>query len=204
MELKLSSRDTLIAALIGIIVVAGLVVAFLIMPRFKEIGRLEAELAQADQQIAEAQAVLNRRQDAKAAAAKTQAELLALANSMPDAPEMPTLIIELQDIANEAGLVFVSVKPTDPEQDPGGFTAIKMDMVVTGQWPDVIEYLRRLAKLDRQVRIVKTKVVKLNPTNDADTTLKAEISLEAYTLAAPSAGATAVPVPGTAAAAPAQ
>ena len=199
MQLKLSSRDTLIVAVVAMVVVAGLVIFFGIAPRFAELGRLDREIAAADQRIAEAQAVLARRQEAKSESAKTQAELLALANKMPDQPELSTLIIELQDTANEAGLDFVMINPTEPAVD-AGFSKIAMDMTVTGQWADIIEYLRRLAKLDRQVRILHV-VVRGATTGlpaaeaAASTELAADVKLEAYTLAAPATPASGTPAP---------
>lgn len=198
MNLKLSSRDMMIVAVLAIVAVAALIVAFLIVPRFSEVGQLNSRIGQADQQVRDAQNTLARRQDAKAAAAKTQSDLLLLNNEMPDTPELPTLIIELQDTANEAGLDFLSVSPKEPTTD-SGFAKIQLDLSVTGQWADHIEYMRRLAKLDRQLRILKitfassgTSSGTSSATEAASTDLRADITIEVYMLST-GQGTTAAP-----------
>lgn len=201
MQLKLSPRDALIAALVGIVAVAGLVVAFLIVPQFSKVQKLDAEIQQVEGQIQEARLVLERRQGAKEGSAQTQAQLLALANKMPDAPEMPSLIIELQDTANESGLEFVKLAPSLPEADQG-FTRIPIDLKATGQWEDIIEYVRRLSRLDRQVRLLTVtiepgaSVVSAGtPPANSNSTLEADIKIEAYTLAATNGAAAPPPAP---------
>jgi type IV pilus assembly protein PilO len=148
---------------IAIIVVAGLaVVGLLIVPQFGVLADQDAQLAKAQQDVTSAQATLAQRQSAKNQAAQTQAELMTLQNQVPDSPELPTLIIELQDVAADAGLSWVKVEPKEPT-NMEGFSTVPIGLTLQGSWPDTVDYVRRLSRLDRQVRIVS---VGINPLSD--------------------------------------
>jgi len=192
MELKLTSKNMLLVAVGGIVLVAVLLVAFVIVPRFGQIGDLNTQIAAAEQQTAQAKAILARRQEAKQASAMTQAQLLALANEMPDSPEMPSLIIELQDTANQAGLDFKQIKPSKPSADPRGFSSMSIEVLVSGHWSDMIKYLRQLSQLERKVRVMNL-TVSLDGSGSAaggtsaaasvEPTLTAQMTVRAFTLA---------------------
>ena len=66
---------------------------------------------------------------------------------------MPSLIIELQDTANDAGLECEKFAPTARPEEPTGTTE-KIDVVVTGTWDDVVDFLPRIQKLERGVRVL--------------------------------------------------
>ena len=132
----------------------------------------------------QANALLSQRQAAKDAAAVTQAKLLRLANQIPDNPELPSLIIELQDTANEAGVEFMRMQPGNPVAK-AGYSAIQMDLNLTGRWADNVEFMRRLRDLDRQVRVVNVSIIA--PTDEGELAtgtgspvLGSAVKLEAY------------------------
>jgi type IV pilus assembly protein PilO len=160
--MTLTPRTELLIGAAIIVVVALAVVAVLIVPQFGVLADQDAQLAKAQQDVTSAQAVLAQRQSAKNQAAQTQTELMALQNQVPDSPEMPTLIIEMQDIADDAGLAWSKIEPKMPE-NRDGYSAVPIAVSLSGSWPDAVDYVRRLSRLDRQVRIVS---VGLKPLND--------------------------------------
>ena len=114
--MNMSPRNILIIAVAGCVLVAVAAVALLVVPQVSKMRDLDAQIQTAEQEKASAQALLERRQQAKNRAAMTDAELLVLANSVPESPELPSLIIELQDAAVDAGLQFRSLSPGPPER----------------------------------------------------------------------------------------
>ena len=72
------------------------------------------QIQEAEQEVDEANALLLQRQDMKDRAAQTDAAYLRLANSVPETPELPSLIIELQDVALQSGVNFEGLRPEDP------------------------------------------------------------------------------------------
>lgn len=206
--MNLSARNQLIIAIVVIVLMAIAVVFLAIMPAFERGALLDQQIVQAQSEIQAEQAVLARRQSAKAQSADNQVNMLRLANQVPEAPELPTLIVNLQDTANAAGLDFTQLQPgdltpaTDAAGQPLGYSALTITMNVQGVWADQIEFLRRLDKLARGVR-VKSVAYSYVPESDVDDEgVLATIEIEAYTMsimetsapvASPSAPPTASP-----------
>src|SRR5665647_590045 len=101
--MKLTSLQKMIIVAVLVVVVAVLVIAFVIMPQFTQLADLQAQKSAAEARTSAATAVLNNLRAAKGRAAVTEAELLQVGTQMPDSPQLPSLIIELQDIANATG-----------------------------------------------------------------------------------------------------
>lgn len=206
--MKLSTRDQMIVAgvLIGAIAIAF--AFFMIVPQFRKLSELDQSMIQAEQQITEARALLASRQAAKGAAAQTQAELTQLDNTMPDAPELASLIIDLQDTANEAGVEWDKLVPGKPAEPADGYQRMKVDFKIAGRWDDVVDYLRRMSELRRGVRVltvdvkpgVRTDVsTPATATADAPQELDVTVSIEVYSLPRAAAGAAAPAAPAPAA-----
>jgi type IV pilus assembly protein PilO len=162
--MRLTPRTELLIGIATIVVVALAVIVVLIVPQFGVLAKQDAELAKAQQDVTAAQATLAQRQSAKNQAAQTQADLMTLQNQIPDSPELPTLIIEMQDIANDAGLAWSKVEPKVPEVREG-YSAVPIGVSLSGTWPDTVDYVRRLSRLERQLRIVSVNIVPLNDPN---------------------------------------
>jgi len=197
--MKLSPRNRLILTIALVVVVALALAGFLIYPQFGKLADLDAQIAQAQQQIDQAKTLLEQRQAVKGQAAQTDAELLRLSNELPESPELASFIIELQDTANEAGVEFRTLTPEAPVQNTG-YSSIKLRMETIGQWADVIDFMHRLTELTRQVRIVGFAAQPYSPSSSeatGDDTQKVSVSfdLEIYTLASAQTGTGAAPPP---------
>jgi len=185
--MKLNSTQKLIAVIVGVVVIAALAVFLLIVPQLSAMGRLDSQIAQSEQDVAAARTLLSQRQQIKMNSAQTETQLLRLANELPESPELPGFIIELQDTLNESGLEFSMLEPSDPVPYTG-YQAIPMTITVKGAWADVVDLMSRLRRVTRQVRIVEF-AVDPEPA-DTETTatvttappLTAEIAIEIYTI----------------------
>ena len=176
-----------VAALI--VVVAAMVVAFVIMPQFGQLTTLVDAKNAASIRQQQATAVLESLRGAKGRAAATEAELLKIGTEMPDSPQLPALIIEMQDIANAAGVKVTSFAPGQPVVSASGqFTEISLSTQVTAQWDDLLDYLKRL---DRSTRLLRVTNITVNPPASAATTssavstaLSVTMTVKAYVIGA--------------------
>lgn len=197
--MKLTAAQKLIAAIVAFVVVIALAVFLLIVPQFGRMARLDDDIAQAEQDVKDAQSLLAQRQSIKQRSSETEAKLLRLANELPENPELPGFIIDLQDTLNDSGLEFVSMEPSEPEDRDGGFRAISVDIAMKGRWQDIVDVLQRLRRLTRQVRIVSFEVIPVNEsaeeTQPAGTgpSLEAEMTIEVYSMIPPGSQTTTVP-----------
>jgi Tfp pilus assembly protein PilO len=183
--MKLSYRNKLMLAGAVAVLLAVLVLVLLVLPEFQQLRTYDDQIAAADQQISQAQALLAQRQEIKARSTETEAKRIRLANQMPETPELPSLIIELQDTVNEAGLEFASLTPSEPTQTESGYSEITIAMLVRGTWQDTVDVLQRLPKLTRQVRIVGfSTAVQQVDTDDDDPTNVVEtgMTIRVYTM----------------------
>lgn len=156
--MKLAPKQKLLAIVAGLAVVAGLIIAFLIVPQFTRLSSLESDVMNAQSEADAARALLEQRQDIKTRSGETETQRLRLANQLPQSPELPTFIIELQDTINESGLEFSELSPAAPEDSGLGYTTIGLTLTVRGEWRDVVDLTQRLRRVVRQIRIVSFDV----------------------------------------------
>lgn len=205
--MRLSHRDQLIALGAVALIVALAAIFLLIIPKFQQASKLDNEISQARADIQEAKTLLDRRQDAKKEAASTENQLLRIANSIPDSPELPSLIIELQDAANDSGVDFAKMSPQEELTNEDGYQTATVDIGVVGRWADLVHFFQKVNKIDRQLRIVSIVVAPATTTasdsassggeavtDDDEPVLAADLTVEVYTMGS-GEGTDAAPAP---------
>lgn len=195
--MTLSYRNKLILASAVAVLLAVLVLLLLVMPAFQRLRTYDEQIAEADRQISQAQALLAQRQEVKGRSHETEAKRIRLANQMPETPELPSLIIELQDTVNLSGLEFASLTPSEPILVEGGYSEITIAMLVRGTWQDTVDLMQRLPRLTRQVRIVGFNTAQSAQDDDDDDTNVVEtgMTIRVYTMPADVAPAAVPPAP---------
>ena len=186
--------------MIALIAVGALAVAFFgIVPLFQSAADVDAQFANEQTNLATAQALLARRQSAKAQSAGNEVELMRIANELPDSPQLPSVIVELQDVANAAGIELRSITPGDlVDGDPltagstvSTYQVVPVVLLVEGDWVEAIDYLQRVRDLDRGVRVVTANFRYVpDETGDAGH-IEADFALEVYVMPTTTAAVTA-------------
>lgn len=199
--MTVSSRDRLIITVILSVLIVGGLIGFLVYPQFDQLGKLSAQVTDAESQVQSARLQLQERQGFKDRATETSAKWLRLQNQVPENPDLPSLIIELQDTAFKSGVQVLTVTPAAPIADTkaAGVVKIPISVEIVGTWEDTVDYLEALMRLDRGLRVVNssTKVTSDAAVIDRRNTkvhaygVDTIIGLEAYVI--PSASATAAP-----------
>jgi len=205
---RTSAQTQMIIVIALIVVFAAAVTALVIVPIFNESSTLNEQITQAQKDLQSAKTLLQRRQAAKAASAANQVELMKLANRVPDSPQLPTVIIQLQDAANAAGLELAEISPqaVEPGEDlasptaVSAFTKVPITVVLQGSWADIIEFTRKLDAMERGIRVTATNFVNVPEDEKQDRHVEANMTLEVYVMAVAdqsgsSASASAQPVP---------
>lgn len=181
---------------IAVIAVVALAVTFLgILPQFQKASTVSATITTEQSNLSAAQALLARRQSAKSQSAANEVELMRIANQVPDSPQLPSVIIELQDVANASGVSLQSIAPGEPAApEPtadgvvGDYTVVPVTFLVRGDWAEVIDCLRRIDDLERGVRVTDISVLYVPEVvqDEAPTIpayVEANITLEVYVMA---------------------
>jgi type IV pilus assembly protein PilO len=196
--MKIGPREQIILAIVGVVLVIAAIGAFLIWPQVQRLSALDGEIATARADVASAQAMLQTVEQSKARASETDAKWLRLANLVPDGPDLPSLIVELQDSAFDSGVQLLGVTPSNPVPT-SSYYSIPIQVEIIGTWADTVDYLQRLVKFNRGVRVVESSTTRVSNADVAskenlpipDYAEHTVIKLEAYMI--PSASALTTP-----------
>jgi len=201
--MKIGPREQIGAVAIGVVAILVALVAFLIWPQVQKLGELDTQIATAQQQVSAAKGLVAQREQSKQRAADTDASWLRLSNLIPEGPDLPSLIIELQDVAFASGVQLVVVTPSTPVKSTAAeYYTVPVQLEVIGTWADTVDYMQRLYKLNRGLRIVEfttqttTNVQELTKENETlpDYAVHTTIKVEVYMVPA-SAASTPTPAP---------
>ncbi|MHB1016470.1 MAG: type 4a pilus biogenesis protein PilO [Coriobacteriia bacterium] len=196
----LSARNQLIIAIALIVIATAAFVFLAIVPKFQEASALDAQIVTEQTNLANAQALVARRQSAKAQSAANEVELMRIANQVPDSPQLPTMIIELQDVATAAGVEMPQIgigqiSPVPSTTGGSEYAALDFNLSFKGQWSEVIDFCRRLGKMNRGVRLTSAnfsyvpavKATEVEPAKPS--AVQGTASIRVYMMSAASSGA---------------
>lgn len=153
--MKIGPREQIILSVAVVVVVLLAIGAFLVWPQFQQLGALDQKISAAHADVSSAQALLAVRMQSKDRASETDAKWLRLSNLVPDGPDLPSFIVELQDAAFASGVQLVAVAPDAPKPT-ATYYVVPVQVTVIGTWADTVDYLQRLYKLNRGVRITQS------------------------------------------------
>jgi type IV pilus assembly protein PilO len=152
-----SRRDRNIL-LLGLLVILLLVVAYYLLflrpllntldERAQERDDKQAQLASLQQEVAGLEAVRRN-------APETERQLLELSKRIPTQPEIPSLVVQIEEIAGASGVTQLSIIPGDVEPPPGGgdFSVVPVTMSFQGTYEQMQDFLLRTRNLARLITV---------------------------------------------------
>ncbi|MCL4288786.1 MAG: type 4a pilus biogenesis protein PilO [Thermoleophilia bacterium] len=173
------------AVLLLVVAVAGYI--FAIRPKRDELAKLDVELATAQAQIVAATRLAGTSEGEDAAAAIRVADLVRIAKAMPDALDMPGIILELNIAASEAGVEFTSIEPGSPAV-ANGYTTVPINLTFEGSYYELTELLFELRNLvtvrdgalDAGGRLFTIAAINLQEGTGGFPQIKAALTVSAY------------------------
>lgn len=146
--LTLSPRAKIALVAVGLLGVAMLGYFLLISPKRSAATALDEQIEATQAQI-----------DERGAAARVEPpstptldvrDVFRLTRAMPDEPNIPEVILELDRLASRSGLTFQSIAPQAPVERQG-YRAVPITVVADGRFFDVSSFItqtRRLVRID--------------------------------------------------------
>lgn len=152
-------RAILLGAGFLVLVVAWFFLGF--NPNRSRINELRDEQEEVEASITRLEAELARLEELQRMEPELRAQFTRLQDAVPEDPRIPDFILQVQEAANLAGIEFLSISPSLPAAftPPGGeggaanLQAIAVSIQTTGRFFALEDFIIRLEKLARAVRI---------------------------------------------------
>jgi Tfp pilus assembly protein PilO len=105
-----------------------------------------------------------------------QARLLELAKMVPDSEEIPSLLLQIQDLADQSGIEFISITPGEPVE-AGAFRIIPLQLEFSGTYFDLSDFVYRAEQMAAGPgRLLAVKALALRLASEATTESGADTS----------------------------
>lgn len=142
-----------------LLIFAGLTIATLVLfvyfawtPQSNQLARIGKERVAEEQKIEAARATLAKLERTKRNAPKTEAKIVKIGRKMPSEPELPSLIVQLQNIANDAGISIIRFSPSEPKA-LSGYGQLDVSIEYQGTYQSIDDFLYRLENSPRAMRV---------------------------------------------------
>lgn len=180
---QLSKRGKMALVLVGLLVVGALGYFVLVRPKQSEAKELDARLAEL-----EAQYIAEMSKVSVAAPPIVKApELFRLAKAMPDRADMSGVILELNGVASDTGIVFKSISPGTSEPR-GSYQVLPVDLLFEGDFYSLSDFLFRLrnlvrmsdGKLDARGRLFAVQSISFSESPERFPNIQATLRVNAF------------------------
>ena len=171
-----TDRNILILGLLIIVlVIVGYYFLFLgpllgdLEARAQERSDKQAQLSSLQQEVADLEAIRRN-------APETERQLLELAKRVPTQPEIPTLVVQIEDVADASGVSQLSISPGTPGPPPGGgnFSVVPVTMSFEGTYEQLQDFLLRTRNLARLVTVNSVTYCRIVPLGTGESTCNIE------------------------------
>ena len=182
-----SNRNILILGLlILVLIIVGYYFLFLgpllgnLDARAQERSAKESQLASLQQEVAQLEAVRRN-------APETERQLLELAKRVPTQPEIPTLVLQIEEVADASGVTQLSIEPGAPEPPPGGgdFSVVPITMSFEGTYEQLQDFLLRTRNLARLVTVKTVTYCRVVPLGVGEETCSIDVPVTGETTTLP-------------------
>jgi type IV pilus assembly protein PilO len=154
------TRPQRIGIYIGVLVVViGLATWLSFWPKWEDIGRLEKQLAQVQEELAKAKKNASELNDWRNQMKKKEAEYKTVSRALPENEEIPNLLEAVSQAGKDAGLEFLLFQPK-PEVAKDFYAEIPVDINVSGSYHEVAVFFDKVSNLNR---IVNIRDIRMSP-----------------------------------------
>lgn len=182
-----NQRNILILAAFALLMLVVLFYIFLLGPQREELTELQDERDAKQEQLDQLEAEVAELEEIQRRAPEIERELLELSRRVPEQSQIPTFVVQVEEIAGESGVTQLLIEPGEPEQpeDGGDYTIIPITMSFEGGYDELQDFVARLQNLTRLVAVedVVYEAVEEEgetPSPQTDRTLQIELGAEVY------------------------
>jgi len=172
-----NDRNILILGILILVVLAIAYYFLLFSPlrqdylaKYDERTRREAQKQQLEQTVAQLENIRRNSDD-------IERQILELSKRIPEQAEIPTLVVQIEEVARAADVTQLRIEPGDPEAPPGGgdFSRIPITMSFEGTYEQLQDFLLRVRNLARLVTINEVNYEPVEERGGGETTVSRDV-----------------------------
>jgi hypothetical protein len=191
-------RAQLAIAIVGPLLVLAAGWMLVVGPQRAKASDLASQVAATETQVQQAE--LASRHAPKAEPIRA-ADIFRLAKAMPDSADMPGIILQLNQVAEESGIQFTSITPHLPVAATG-YQTMQIDLSFSGNFYGLSDFLYRLrslvgvrgGELDATGRLFSVERVSFAEGKPSFPSIVADLTLDAFVYGTPAVPQAAAPV----------
>jgi type IV pilus assembly protein PilO len=172
-----SDRNILILGILILVVLAIAYYFLLFSPlrqdylaKYDERTRREAQKQQLEQTAAQLENIRRNSDD-------IERQILELSKRIPEQAEIPTLVVQIEEVAQAADVTQLTIEPGDPQAPTGGgdFSRIPITMSFEGTYEQLQDFLLRVRNLARLVTINEVNYEPVEARRGGETTVSRDV-----------------------------
>ncbi len=145
----MKTRDIGILIGLGVLVLVTAWYFLIIGPKRDNASNLHSQAVSEEAKLQQGKEKLKNIDQERQAAKQTESDLLKLNKLIPVDSQVPSMIIELQQSASDAGVDFLNIKPGTPVSGQAGTTIVPLELKFEGSFFDVNDFLYRIENYAR-------------------------------------------------------
>jgi type IV pilus assembly protein PilO len=140
------------------------------LAKYDERTRREAQKQQLEQTAAQLENIRRNSDD-------IERQILELSKRIPEQAEIPTLVVQIEEVAQAADVTQLTIEPGDPQAPPGGgdFSRIPITMSFEGTYEQLQDFLLRVRNLARLVTINEVNYEPVVERGGGETTVSRDV-----------------------------
>jgi len=155
----LSAKQKIIISALGLVLLIGLLVWQVFLPKTSEISSLEEEVADLNNQIGINRTKAMRLAELKRENERLQVLLTQLKEQLPPEAEVEVLLKQVSELGIRTGLDFKLWKPTDRKESKDGlYTEIPVAVEVAGGYHALGSFFDKVSKLPRIINVMNIRM----------------------------------------------
>jgi type IV pilus assembly protein PilO len=150
-----NDRNILILGILGIVIVVISFYFFLLSPLLQNLNDQAEARDNKRAQLKEVQQQVNELEEVRRNSPEIEHQLLELSKRIPTQPQIPTFVVQIEEIADSSGVTQLVVEPGDAAAPAGGgdYQTIPVTMQFNGTYDEMQDFLLRTRNLARLVTV---------------------------------------------------
>jgi len=152
MPFSFNVKEQIIIGIAVTILVFVVFAVFVFKPQYDKFSDSRSRQEQELQQQQSKQAELDNLKVAKKEAALTEAKSLSLNKQMPEETDLPSVLVELDNLGQETDVKVLDITPS-PIVPASGYSNLPVDLNVVGSYFNITDFLYKLVRLPREYTV---------------------------------------------------